>query len=450
MESFANGDAPNFKKHYTSFINVLKAKSLNEKVLLMLKEEISQNEETSKNCLIDSLSVFCSFFNTLGILDSYLASYKFNSKKFNFADLQYDKSTQLNSKDTIGLLESFSPDFLQTLDVYDLCFLNTFWCNRFAKECSSILNAASAINSLDLWQDILDDKTSFTVSDEALTNIYRKNLYLTYLLGDSFALCQSNIEKQESRMGENFSGSLTKDYSSYYQQLHNYIGKKYQEFFSNSLRGKNDFLEDCSLLAPFSNLVQLTYRNKNLTLEPLIKYCLDNPQRIKNWGLMRKELTNGEYVDSVSAKKSKVLMGFDIEGFNFPFRFHVPVEALMDLTKLSNGDFLVPEYQGAEDFTVDNELIPSNIIMPIPQRHEGTIIEKATNPDENQNFWEHKLFLINQEKFPKHLSQTITTNKKRTVQSRLPICYTDLKTGERYCKINKKLQKLEDDGRNGK
>jgi len=450
IDSFANKDEPDFKKRYTMFMNLLKAKTLHEKLLIKLKEHLQLNEENLKKYLIESLSVFHDFFNTLAITPSYLSSYSYNSRKFGFDDLQYDMSTGSFLKDSLGLDESFSPEFLQTLDIYELCFLNIHWCNRFAKESTKFLNAQCAINSLNLWENIFNGETSFKISDEAFPNILRKITFLSTLLSESFWKCQNEVLSQEAKLGNKFSGDLTRDFSSYYEQLNNYIGNEYRDFFSNNLDGIHNLLEDAALLTPFVNLEQLTYRNKNLILEPLIKYCLDNPQCIKNWGLVRYELINGELVDTIAAKKAKVLIGFDIEGFSHPFFFHENVNDLMDLIKLSNENFIIQEYQGHEDFIINSEFVPANIIMPIPKRHEQLIIEKANTPDENQNFWEHKLFLMNQGKFPKHLSETIVTNKKRTVQARLPIYYTDLKTGERYCKIDKKLRKLEDDGRDDK
>src|SRR5699024_9180121 len=145
---------------------------------------------------------------------------------------------------------------------------------------------------------------------------------------------------------------------------------------STYLNGENNFLEDIAFSTVFINLIRYAYRQKDTILEPLLKNML-NSSHSKNWGLIRNELINGNYIDSIATNSPMVLLAFDIEGFNMPFRFHISRDALTDITRLNNPEYVIPEYQGAEDFVIGNDVVPSNIIMPIPKSHRKIIMEHA-------------------------------------------------------------------------
>lgn len=161
--------------------------------------------------------------------------------------------------------------------------------HRFAKECSCFNLTFSAMDSLDLWKKILDGQTSFNLPDKALVATYQKSHYIYQLLSDTFNLHQNHLTSAELKKGTYFDEPMTKDYTAYYTQLHNFIGKDYATLFSGSLHGENDFLADVAFAAPFVNLEKYAYRKKVTSIEPIIKNMLDNPH-CKNWGLIRNEL----------------------------------------------------------------------------------------------------------------------------------------------------------------
>lgn len=418
-------------------INLLKQDNIHTKVVLFLEQQQKNLENFIRNNQITSLKALYNFFSSLDFLNLYMDIYNTNSFKFGFEDLAYNMS----STDTaIGLQETFSPDYLKTLDLEDLCLLNAFWCNRFAKECDTLSSAFCAVNSLNLWQDILDGNTEFNLSDEELIAVLQKTNFLTKLIRDTFNMQQNNVTISESKGGIG-SCSLVKDYDYYYLQLHNFINEDYSKFFSGSLL-ENNFFEDVSFAASFINLEMNAYAKKQTTIEPLIKNALDNPI-FKNWGVIRNELVDGNYMDSIVSNNPMCLLSFDLKGYNMPFRFHMSKDSLIDLARLNNENCLIPEYQGAQDFVVDNEYIPTNIIMPIPKHHKKIIMDKANSDDPNKNLWEHLYFLMNG-KLPKHLTETIAKNRKQTITTRIPIIYTDLKTGKRYTKNNNQFVEVND------
>lgn len=435
-------DSSKIKKLVKLAIKVEKQKSMPQKVSAFLEEQLNESTNFAKEQLINSLIAIRDFLYGTGTLGNYISSYETTSKKFGFQDLDYEFTTNSSNKDSLGLLESFSKEYLQNLSLDDLCYLNTFWCNRFAKECNSFQFAFSAIDSIGLWQDIIDNNTNFTLPDNVLCAALQKNMFISKLLGKSFTIHQKSISSQEVK-GEDTSDLLTKDYYGYYTQLDNYIGKDYTAFFADNLDGENNLLANLSFASYFSNLKMFAYQKKETTVFPMIKGLLNKPS-LKNWGIIRNEILAGETFDSFAINKNNVLVAFDVPGFNMPFRFHISKDTLKDLAIQSPTNGLLPEYQGSEDFIVNNEVIPANIIMPIPKRHKKIIAEETSKDNSNPHLWAHFSSLING-KLPEHFVQITKNKKKQFLSSRVPIYYTNIQTGKRYQKVGSKFTELEEE-----
>ena len=427
------GVSPEDAKLFLSLASkILSKKTINDKIIEMLKNQKKGCEDRIKESQISFLEALHRYFRGFGLLESYLAKYQNECISSGTSSLKYDFSTLQFDKDSVGLDDAFCEDYLNSLDAEELCFLSAFWCNRFAKEATRMDKAFSAINSLDLWQDIIDGKTQFSPSESSLVSALQKYTFLSDLLGESFLLHQKYVFTKEVEQGSNFSDSLSRDYTSFYRQVNKQIGEAYASYFSKELHSDNNFLMDSIFSAPFTNLRTFAYYKKDTTLVPIVKGLLANPH-LKNWGIIRNEfLDNGVFVNSV-AQGSKVLLGFDVEGFNRPFRFHMKKDDLMDILKCQGNGYTFPEYQGSQDFIVNNRLLKSSIIMPIPKRHRP-IIREGTKNGPNKDLWEHLYFLTNG-KFPPHLMQeTPSTSNGKPILSRQPVIYTDLRTGKRYTK----------------
>lgn len=422
------------KKQVKFTLSVLQQKSHVDRIKVILKERLSRVEDFVRESQMASLEVLASFFTTFRLTNNYLANYQSTSKKFGFSDFNYELSSESFTKDTVGLVESFSPDFLKTLSLNDLCFVNSFWCNRFAKECTDMQKAFSAINDLDLWNDLMTKNGRIDLPREALIASCQKSKFIAKLLSETFNMCQKNVFKEEKKQGHSIN-SVAHDYTRFYQELGNAISDEYKSHFSESLKGENDFLKDVVFATPFVNLQNFIYQKKSNIVEPIIRDMLETGH-LKNWGIIRKEYSKdkiGESIDVFDTKRPFALVAFDIEGFNMPFRLHLNRETLLDLAKASTNSSLIPEYQGFDDFIVNGQLIPANIIMPIQKKHRDVIIANSQKEGANKNLWEHFYFLMNG-KFPQHLTQPIAKSKKNVVASRIPIVYTDLLTGKRYTK----------------
>ena len=335
------GASPEDAKNFISLASkILSKKTLNDRIIEMLKSEKKGCEDYIKEAQISFLEALHRYFRGFGLLESYLAKYQNECMSSGISNLKYDFSTLQFDKDSVGLDDVFCEDYLKSLDAEELCFLSAFWCNRFAKEATHMDKAFSAINSLDLWQDIIDGKTHFSPSESSLISALQKYTFISDLLGESFLLHQKYVLSKEVEQGINFSDPLSRDYTNFYKQVQQQIGEAYTSYFSKQLQGDNHFLTDSVFSAPFTNLKMFAYYKKDTTLTPIVKGLLDNPH-LKNWGVIRNELLdNGVFFDSVT-QGSKVLLGFDVEGFNRPFRFHMKKDDLMDILKGQGYNYII-------------------------------------------------------------------------------------------------------------
>ena len=82
--------------------------------------DISDICEFVKDEEIKSITSIKDFLLSLGLLGPYLDSYNYNSKKLGFEDLDYEFSSSDNS---IGLVDSLSKEYLETLSIAKLWIL---------------------------------------------------------------------------------------------------------------------------------------------------------------------------------------------------------------------------------------------------------------------------------------------------------------------------------------
>ena len=418
------------KELFQLLVNLSKEDSTRNKILLILEAQKKQYETTIKENQISSLQNLYDIFKTFNFTESYVAIDNINKRDFGIQGLDISEEDFKNA---------FSEETLKNLSVKDLCLLNAFWCNRLTKECARLNSAYCAIDSLDLWQNIIDKDTAFEIPVDSLIACMKKNHFLTNILKNSFNIHSKNVAYNEIN-GNHAEISLSKNYTNFYKKIQNSIQEDYENFFERYGLKNNDFFDNTVFTLPFVNLEMVLYRKKDTTLEPVIKNILDN-NNCRNWGIIRNELSGNEVIDTLSENKNKVLLAFDIEGFNMPFRFHVFKKDLLDISKLNNPDCLIPEYQGYSDFIMkktrnDDEksyIFPANIVLPISKSLKKVVMNNSKVEGAKQNFWQHLYFLVNG-RLPEHFSETMKTSGHKTISVRKPICYTSLISGKRFYK----------------
>ena len=190
-----NGQA--IKDVIKAAIQICQKNSMNDKIVFMLEQEKNGIEKFIKEQHIISLRSLYDFFSIFGYLSTNLEQYNSTSKKYNFADLKYELTTGSYTADSIGLNELFSEKFLQTQSIENLSFLTAFWNNRFSKKMSAFHSAITAIDSLNLWQDILNENEQLNLETNELIASIRKSRYLHSLVTDCFTDSQDKRIKKE-------------------------------------------------------------------------------------------------------------------------------------------------------------------------------------------------------------------------------------------------------------
>ena len=190
-----NGQA--IKDVIKAAIEMSQKSTRNDKLVYMLQQEKKGIEQFIKEQLISSLHTLYKFFSVFGYLSSNIEEYNSTSLKYGFSDLKYELTTGSYSPDSIGLNELFSEEFLQTQSIEQLCFLTAFWNNRFSKKVSAFHSAFVAIDSLNLWKDILNEKSQLYLDNDELIAAIKKSRYLNSLVTDCFIDSQAKrIEKE--------------------------------------------------------------------------------------------------------------------------------------------------------------------------------------------------------------------------------------------------------------
>ena len=190
-------DGQSIKDVIKAGIQFSQKKSMIDKIVFMLQQEKDGIEKFIKEQHISSLLTLYDFFSVFGYLSANLDEYNVTSRRFGFSDLKYELSTNSYTADTIGLNELFSEQFLQTQSIEELSFLTAFWNNRFSKKMSAFQSAITTIDSLNLWQDILDGKEMLNIDNNELISSIQKSRYLHTLITDCFSISQDKRIKKE-------------------------------------------------------------------------------------------------------------------------------------------------------------------------------------------------------------------------------------------------------------
>lgn len=423
------------KQLFQLLVNLTKESNMRNKILLGLEAEIPSYENSIRETQISSLKNLHEFFKSFGFSEAYVSAYNSSRKKFGI------KGLDITEEDFDNI---FSQESLEKLSTDQLCFLNTTWCNRFAKETYRLTATFNAINSMNLWQDIINGNTNVSLPDNCLKASLKKSNFLKNIVRDSFNIHSKNVIASEYN-GTASQNSFTQNYTDFYKKIQNLIQEHYDIYFRNYGLVNNDFLDDAALVAPSINLEMFLYRKKDTTLEPNIMNMLNN-NYCKNWGISRYEYRKNELIDTIAANKKKVLLAFDIEGFNMPLLYHIDLEKLIDIVKTNNCECIIPEYEGHDDFIINDSIIPSNIVMPIPKSHRKTIMDNSKIEGPTQKLWQHLYFLMNG-KLPEHFTETIKLNSKKTATVRKPIYYSSLTSGKRFLKEKNNFIEVDNDGR---
>lgn len=383
-------------------------------------KEISE-EETKKNH-IDAMEFIGDKLKRYNLLERYKKENDRNLGTYELGEYTYEVSTKKFTKDEIGIEEFFSREFLETLELEELSALSTFWQNRYAKECKYMGEALFAIDTLDLWGKIIQGK-KIEINDKQVGLIYSKKKCLEEV---STMLLRSigqnhKITSQEDKERGYCIATGEKEMESILKQE----SQNYKRIFDSRLRKiPNDLASDLGLYKSILNYTDNIYYIRNSNLCSMIRNLIDTKKSL-NWGIIEDE---NDTIES----DNYILIGIDFEGLNMPIRLHIKRELLKDVLRTYNGETRIPIYEGASDFVKMNEVLPTNILMPLQRRQKQVLNIKNLEINEQSNnrpLVNHLRFLKDSSKYPEHLKIFDFKLKKKV---RPPRKYKDLVTGEYF------------------
>ena len=140
----------------------------------------------------------------------------------------YELSRNEHEKDTFGIEEIFSKEVLDKLDLDNVITLSTFWQNRYSKEIENIGEAFFTIDTLGLWDDIINGKTNVEISDNDIEGVYNKiqclkNIsasFLDNIKGKHKEITQEELELEYKRVsGEDEINNIVRQEEKNYRNI---------------------------------------------------------------------------------------------------------------------------------------------------------------------------------------------------------------------------------------
>ena len=424
------------KKEFKKLLPLVGGKEI-DRIRARLERIKEMEEEEIKDIQIKTMELMYLFLDKFGIVELRLRQQNGSIEKHLGLDLKYELSTDKTDIENIGIKEIFTKDFLKKQSLEDVLTYSSFWQNAFAKACANINQGLFAIDTLDLWQEIKRGN-EINISEEQAQAIMKKEECLNSLVEYLISRVREKDASEKVTKTDVERGYRKINVKDLMDSYHNQEGENYKKIFDQILpESENNLFNDISIKRILFGQISNIYRIKDKIIAYKVR-SLFRTKKSKNWGIIESEIKNGKRINAIKSNKKKVVVAVDYEGINMPLRLHIDRSLLSDLIRLYNGSTIIPIYEGSDDFVVGEELITTKALMPVLKRHKK-IINEASKDTNNMNIYsknllEHLQFLINNDKYPRHL-KTEKRTKKGTTYERPAKRYVDLRTGEYYEKV---------------
>lgn len=304
----------------------------------------------------------------------------------------------------------WSENNLSKMNIDELSVINMFWQNKRAKELIDIYKAFSIIDNLKIYGKIVEGK-KINISDEQISNIMQKLLFL-----DEIAKKQYDEVKLLPYENQNITlTDETENFINDYEIKYKMLFDKLIPESENDM--ETDFINEYQSYVISSN----AYQEKTNMAFSMIMKLLDN-KTIKNWGIIE---------DVKKKDDERLLIGFDLEGFNMPVRLHVERNKLLRMMHNFKKDTLLPLYQGQYDFSDGLWIMKSHILYNVDKDYKKELKVKSQEyADEGRNgrAISHLLFIADNKKIPPHFREKVP-NSNSTAQVKR---FVNINTQERY------------------
>lgn len=346
-----------------------------------------------KKDLINSMKSMGRFFEQFNFVERYKSLNSSKLKGMGLSELEQPLYKDRFGKKEIELNQLFSEEVLEQYSVEDLLVLNAFWQNRFAKETERINNAIFALVELGILEN--GDKTSYTNWEMELIETK------TELLKGISAIVSTILNKKNQK--KNSKGEYeneTIDVRKEVEAVLDPFQKRYDDYiYEKTGKTGNNLADDYINYSLLYNQLENAYKCKNSTMINILSMIYDDKSKT-NWGYIADEMSR-------SKNDSKfLLIGIDYEGMNMPVRLHIERSLIKDFLKCRGEKMELPVYEGAEDFTHNGNVIPTQILMPASNKYKKCInecLKKRNLPEDQEKMLYHLRYIKDHDKYPEHL-----------------------------------------------
>lgn len=394
--------------------------------------------EELKRTYINTLCFIGEFFNKFGLIDKYLTMQ-------NAAFRDSGLSNLIVSKEQFENNNVFSREYLEKIDSEDLAVLTAFWLNRYTKIIYDLNNGIFAVNTLNLWDDILKGKEKINLNSEQLEALYCRMNFLKAANHEIVNSAHSKLNNNTADIIDKKDDVLAINVEEEMDAIEEIVRVSYANEFDGILPSSySQIIEDLRIYIPLVSNSSGAYMHKSeILMTQILSYITS--KKIKNWGYVK---TIGDQNEN----NGLIVLGIDYEGYNMPVKLHMHKDYIIRGLEEAGLECIIPMYEGNEDMVVNGKFIKNNFVMFFTDGQKDTIkrlIASNKMTPSQTKFIEHLNFLRNDSKYPSSFTEEVI-EKGKPVLKRKAKQYINLKTNEKYEKDrNGKVTKLikQDEGR---
>ena len=346
-----------------------------------------------KKDLINSMKSMGRFFEQFNFVERYKSLNSSKLKGMGLSELEQPLYKDRFGKKEVELNQLFSEEVLEQYSVEDLLVLNAFWQNRFAKETERINNAIFALVELGILEN--GDKTSYTNWEMEL--IETKTELLKGISAIVSTILNKKNEKKNSK-GEYENETI--DVRKEVEAVLDPFQKRYDDYiYEKTGKTDNNLSNDYINYSLLYNQLENAYKCKNSTMMNILSMIYDDKSKT-NWGYIADEMSR------LKNDSKFLLIGIDYEGMNMPVRLHIERSLIKNFLKCRGEKMELPVYEGAEDFTHNRNVIPTQILMPASNKYKKCInecLKKRNLPEDQEKMLYHLRYIKDHDKYPEHL-----------------------------------------------
>lgn len=336
---------------------------LRRRITSVLSENITKIHSEIKSSNVRRVSSMAKLLEENGLFEYGTTVYNSRIRMIGLPELQLEqeKTKKGNKPQFLVAKDLENRKILETMPLDKLIALSAFTTNKLGKEFTSFKKSKFIFDELGVSDDIdsLINVDVENLDETILKSILLKYEYLKSSSREIYSKATSEVLTNLEEAGENVTDNV------FYKNVDisdmECISPEYKSIFDRLLpNSKNDFFAELENYNSGNHIYEGIYTKKDFALDPLITSLLGKEDSNINWGYIPEEVDG---LNSIQRGKRMILIGIDLEGFNYPIKLHSSRKDLIKLVKGYTGKAEIPLYKGDEDWKVETAYGGDEITM---------------------------------------------------------------------------------------